>query len=61
MGTVQQYQENFEELKSIIRKINPGSSEAYFVSSFISSLNDELRPCNDQNQSKRQLKVLGYK
>lgn len=40
---VQQYEEKFEELNYIMRTMNPGSSEAYFLSSFISGLNDKLR------------------
>ena len=43
-GTIQQYQVKFEEFKSLMINLNPGLSEAYFVSSYISSLNEELRP-----------------
>ena len=37
-------QEKFKELKSLMITLNFGLSEAYFVSSFISNLNKELRP-----------------
>lgn len=48
--TVQQYQEKFEELKSLMRTLNFGLSEAYFIPSFISGLNDELRPAVKMQQ-----------
>lgn len=38
-----EYQEKFEELKSLMVKYNPGLSEIYFISSFISGLNEEVR------------------
>lgn len=41
---VQAYQAWFEELRSIMVNLNPHLSEAYFVSSFMSGLNEELRP-----------------
>lgn len=37
------YQERFEQLKAIMQKFNPGLSESYFISSFISGLSEELR------------------
>lgn len=42
-GFVLEYQEKFEELKSLMVKYNPGLSEIYFISSFISGLNEEVR------------------
>jgi len=38
------YQLRFEELKALILNHNPYLTEAYFVSSFLSGLNEELRP-----------------
>ena len=43
-GIVQSYQLKFEELMSLILILNPHLTEGYFVSSFISSLSEELRP-----------------
>ena len=43
-GMVQNYQLRFKELKSLIINHNPHLTEAYFISSFISGLSDELRP-----------------
>lgn len=43
-GSVEEYQEKFEELKSLMLMKNPKLDEQYFVSSFISGLKDEIRP-----------------
>lgn len=43
-GTLSDYQEQFEELRLMMLKINLMLDEAYFISSFISGLNEELRP-----------------
>ncbi|KAL4351905.1 hypothetical protein GQ457_06G037700 [Hibiscus cannabinus] len=42
-GSVEEYQENFEELKPYIIQQNPYQGEPYFVSSFLSGLKEELR------------------
>ena len=42
--SVLNYQIKFEELKSLMIVSHPTLTEAYFVSSFISGLNEELRP-----------------
>jgi len=42
-GIVQTYQLKFEELRSLMMVHNPHLTEGYFVSSFISSLGDEVR------------------
>ena len=39
-----EYQIRFEELKSLLIISHPTLDKSYFVSSFISGLNDELRP-----------------
>ncbi|XP_060210958.1 uncharacterized protein LOC132637972 [Lycium barbarum] len=43
-GSVDRYQEKFEELTSYMSIINPLLNEAHFVSSFISGLRPELKP-----------------
>ena len=43
-GSVQAYQQRFEELKALMLISNPTFSKEYFVSSFISGLNVEIRP-----------------
>ena len=43
-GSVIEYQIRFEELRSLMMNAHPTLIEHYFVSSFISGLNDELRP-----------------
>jgi len=43
-GSVQAYQQRFEELKALMLISNPTFSKEYFVSSFISGLNEEIRP-----------------
>lgn len=43
-GGVLAYQAHFEELRSIMVTLNSHLSEAYFVSSFLSGLNEELQP-----------------
>ncbi|XP_052198354.1 uncharacterized protein LOC127805643 [Diospyros lotus] len=43
-GSVMEYQERFEELKSLMLNSHPTLTEAYFVLSFISGLNEELHP-----------------
>ncbi|KAL4319829.1 hypothetical protein GQ457_18G007350 [Hibiscus cannabinus] len=42
-GSVEEYQEKFEELKPYIIQQNPYQGEPYFVSSFLSGLKEELR------------------
>jgi len=43
-GSVESYQMRFEKLRSLMIQHNPYLSETYFVSSYLSGLNDELRP-----------------
>ena len=43
-GLVQAYQLKFEELRSLVMVHNPHLFKEYFVSSFISSLGDEVKP-----------------
>ena len=43
-GTVMEYQARFEELKSMLCTVQPGFTEQYLVSSFISGLKEKLRP-----------------
>nr|XP_027126124.1 uncharacterized protein LOC113742491 [Coffea arabica] len=43
-GTVEEYEEKFEELKTLMVLRNPKLDELYFVSSFISGLKEEIRP-----------------
>nr|XP_027064416.1 uncharacterized protein LOC113690623 [Coffea arabica] len=42
-GTVEEYEEKFEELKTLMLIRNPKLDESYFVSSFISGLKDEIK------------------
>jgi len=44
LGTVLEYQVRFEELKAVMLIHNPYLTKAYFVSSFINGLSEELRP-----------------
>lgn len=44
VGSVDQYQERFEELTSYMTIINPLLNETHFVSSFISGLKPKLKP-----------------
>ncbi|XP_071906170.1 uncharacterized protein [Coffea arabica] len=43
-GAVEEYEEKFEELKTLMLLRNPKLDELYFVSSFISGLKEEIRP-----------------
>nr|XP_027083907.1 uncharacterized protein LOC113706223 [Coffea arabica] len=43
-GTVEEYEEKFEELKTLMLIRNPRLDEGYFISSFISGLKDEIKP-----------------
>ena len=43
-GNMDDYIEKFEELRSLIGALNPLLPEAYYVSSFISGLKDEIKP-----------------
>ena len=43
-GSVAEYQRRFEELKALMLNHNPYLTKAYFVSNFISGLNEELKP-----------------
>lgn len=42
-GTVEEYQERFEELKSFMLNMNRSLTEDYFVKSFLSGLKEEIR------------------
>ena len=44
VGSVENYQEKFEELKPLMLMKNPQLDEGYFVSSFISELKEEIKP-----------------
>ena len=44
VGEVRAYLRRFEELRSLMVNHNPHLSEAYFISSFLSGLSDNLRP-----------------
>ncbi|XP_027102590.1 uncharacterized protein [Coffea arabica] len=44
VGTVEEYEEKFEELKTLMLTKNPRLDESYFVSSFISGLKEEIKP-----------------
>lgn len=43
-GSVKEYQEKFEELKSLMLLKNPLLQEAYFISSFVSGAKEEIKP-----------------
>jgi hypothetical protein len=43
-GNMDDYIERFEELRSLMGALNPLLPEAYYVSSFISGLKDEIKP-----------------
>ncbi|XP_027071670.2 uncharacterized protein [Coffea arabica] len=43
-GTVKEYEEKFEELKTLMLIRNPRLDEGYFISSFISGLKNEIKP-----------------
>lgn len=43
LGTMVEYKERFEELKSLMLVRKPHLSDSYFVSSFISGLRDEIK------------------
>jgi len=43
-GSIQAYQQIFEELKALMLISNPTLTKGYFVSSFISELNEEIHP-----------------
>nr|XP_027093474.1 uncharacterized protein LOC113713862 [Coffea arabica] len=43
-GTIEEYEEKFEELKTLMLLRNPKLDELYFVSSFVSGLKEEIRP-----------------
>ncbi|CAN1826587.1 hypothetical protein LINPERHAP1_LOCUS31622 [Linum perenne] len=42
--TVLDYQENFEDLRSGMMKLNPARNEAYLINSFVSGLDEEIQP-----------------
>ena len=44
VGSVMDYQLQFEKLKALMLNHNLYLMEAYFISSFLSGLNEELRP-----------------
>ena len=41
---MEEYEEKFEELKTLMLIRNPKLDEEYFVSSFISGLKEEIKP-----------------
>ena len=41
-GTVMEYQPKFEKLRSMVCTIQPGLTEQYMVSGFVSGLKEEL-------------------
>lgn len=43
-NSLMEYQERFEELRPIMLRENPHFNEYYFISYFISGLNEELKP-----------------
>ena len=43
-GTVEEFQVRFEELRSLLSLSHPSLDEAYFALSFISGLDDLIRP-----------------
>lgn len=43
-GTVEDYQEKFEELRAYMLQYNPHLEKGYFMSSFLSGLKEELKP-----------------
>ncbi|XP_027183811.1 uncharacterized protein LOC113782099 [Coffea eugenioides] len=43
-GSVEEYEEKFEELKTLMLMKNPRLDELYFVSSFISGLKEDIKP-----------------
>jgi hypothetical protein len=43
-GNMDEYIEKFEEMRSLMGALNPLLPEAYYVSSFISGLKDEIKP-----------------
>ena len=43
-GTVEEYEEKFEELKTLMLTRNPKLDKSYFVSSFVSGLKNEIKP-----------------
>ena len=43
-GTVEEYEEKFEEFKTPMLTRNPKLDESYFVSSFVSGLKEEIKP-----------------
>ena len=44
IGSVEDYQEKFQELKPLMLMKNPQLDEGYFVSSFISGFKEEIKP-----------------
>nr|XP_027071740.1 uncharacterized protein LOC113696535 [Coffea arabica] len=44
VGTVEEYEEKFEKLKTLMLTKNPKLDESYFVFSFISGLKEEIKP-----------------
>ena len=42
--SLEDYMEKFEELKSLMSSWNPSVPEAYYVSSFINGLKEDIRP-----------------
>jgi hypothetical protein len=41
---MEEYMEKFKELKSLINALNMASPKAYYISSFLSRLIDDVRP-----------------
>ncbi|CAL1371587.1 unnamed protein product [Linum trigynum] len=43
-GSVSNYQEEFEELRARMLRLNPNLTESYFIMSFLSGLDEEIQP-----------------
>lgn len=43
-GSMREYQEKFEELRSLMLHKNPRLPESYFISSFVSGVKEEVKP-----------------
>lgn len=43
-GSIKNYQEKFEELRSLMLLKNPLLTDVYFISSFISRAKEEIKP-----------------
>ena len=59
-GNVEDYQEKFEELKSLMMIKNQSLDENYFISSFINGLKEEIKPMVTCLSPQLCLKLLNY-